>query len=56
MGAGLVLRQIQRRLGVLPAALATPIGDLPLEDIAVLGEALLDFNNVGDLETWLGQR
>jgi hypothetical protein len=55
-GAGLVLRQLQRRLGVLPAALATPIGDLPLEHIEALGEALFDFNNVSDLQTWLGQR
>jgi hypothetical protein len=55
-GAGLVLRQLQRRVGVFPAELATPIGDLPLEHIEVLGEALLDFNDLGDLETWLGQR
>ena len=53
--AGLVLKQLQRRIGLIPAGLTGQIQDLPLERIEALGEALLDFNNLADLETWLRQ-
>jgi hypothetical protein len=53
--ATLVLKQLQRRVGLIPAALTGQIQDLPLERIEALGEALLDFTNLADLETWLRQ-
>lgn len=51
--ADLILRQIQRRVGVIPAMLANRVRELPLERIESLGDALLDFDNPQDLETWL---
>ena len=53
--AGLVLKQLQRRIGLIPAALTEQIQDLPLERIEALGEALLDFTALADLENWLRQ-
>ena len=53
--AGLVLRQLQRRTGLIPATLTEQIQDLPLERIEPLGEALLAFTALADLENWLRQ-
>ena len=53
--ASLALRLLQRRIGLIPAALTEQIQDLPLERIEALGEALLDFAALADLETWLRQ-
>ena len=53
--AALVLKQLQRRIGLIPTALTGQIQDLPLERIEALGEALLDFTALADLETWLRQ-
>ena len=53
--AGLVLRLLQRRIGLIPAVLTEQIQDLPLERIEALGEALLDFSALADLENWLLQ-
>jgi hypothetical protein len=51
----LVLRLLQRRIGLIPATLTEQIQDLPLERIEALGEALLDFTALADLENWLRQ-
>jgi len=53
--AGLALQQLQRCIGLIRAALTEQIKDLPLERIETLGEALLDFTALADLETWLRQ-
>jgi hypothetical protein len=53
--AGLACKLLQRRIGLIPARLTGQIQDLPLERIEALGEALLDFTNLADLETWLRQ-
>jgi hypothetical protein len=53
--AGLACKLLQRRFGLIPARLTGQIQDLSLERIEVLGEALLDFTNLADLETWLHQ-
>jgi hypothetical protein len=53
--AGLACKLLQRRIGLIPAPLTGQIQDLPLERIEALGEALLDFTNLADLETWLRQ-
>ncbi len=49
----LVLRLLQRKLGQVPPPLEATILTLELEAIERLGEALLDFNHVDDLSTWL---
>jgi predicted transposase/invertase (TIGR01784 family) len=49
----LVLRQLARRVGSLPEPLVAQIQTLPLVQLETLGEALLDFADLTDLETWL---
>ena len=50
--ARLAWRQLQRRLGPLPAAYEERIRSLPIDRIEALGEALLDFQSRDDLEAW----
>ncbi|HIK13209.1 MAG TPA: DUF4351 domain-containing protein [Oscillatoriaceae cyanobacterium M33_DOE_052] len=52
---GLVLRQIERRLGGLNPTLAARIRQLPIEVVEALGEAMLDFQTEADLVNWLQQ-
>jgi flagellar biosynthesis/type III secretory pathway protein FliH len=49
----LVLRQLQRRLGEIPHNLEEIIRNLPVERLEDLGLALLDFDNLADLDNWL---
>ena len=49
----LILRQLHRRLGHLPDEVVSQIRDLSLEQLETLGEALLDFQTLPDLEAWL---
>lgn len=49
----LVLRQLDRRVGMVPAELVARVEALPLEQLEALGEALLDFEAQGDLARWL---
>jgi predicted transposase YdaD len=49
----LVLRQLQRRVGDLPAQIKEQIQTLSLEQLEALGEALLDFTVIADLLDWL---
>ncbi len=51
----LVLRQLTRRVGEIPAELRDRIYSLSLESLENLGEALLDFQGMNDLQTWLHQ-
>ena len=51
----LVLRQLSRRFGVLPKGLEAQIQGLSLEQVEALGEALLDFEGMQDLQQWLKQ-
>ncbi|AUB40229.1 putative transposase YdaD [Nostoc flagelliforme CCNUN1] len=52
----LVLRLLNRRIGEIDASLIERIKSLSLEQLENLGEALLDFSSVADLETWLNQQ
>ncbi|MBD2437043.1 DUF4351 domain-containing protein [Nostoc sp. FACHB-110] len=52
----LVLRQLNRRLGEINQSLIEQIQKLSIEQLENLGEALLDFSNIADLETWLTQQ
>jgi predicted transposase YdaD len=49
----LVLRQLTRRLGNVSVELETRVKALPLLQLEELGEALLDFSQIGDLVAWL---
>lgn len=50
----LVLRLLTRRVGELPESVRSQIDTLSLTQLEALGEALLDFENLSDLEAWLG--
>ena len=50
-----LIRLLKRRVGELPETLQTQIEDLSLEAIVQLGEDLLDFTQLADLEHWLTQ-
>jgi len=52
----LISRQLNRKLNVLPIALQSQIDRLSLPQLENLGEALLDFGTIVDLETWLAQQ
>jgi len=49
----LILRQLNRRVGELPQEVRSRIESLPLEQLENLGEALLDFTSMADLDAWL---
>ena len=49
----LILRQLTRRVGEVPTAAHERIVSLPLVDLENLGEALLDFERLADLQAWL---
>ncbi|WP_211335133.1 DUF4351 domain-containing protein [Thiocapsa rosea] len=51
----LVRKLLQRRLGALPGQIDARVTALSLERLEALGEALLDFTSVDDLDAWLGQ-
>ncbi len=51
--ANLVLRQLNRRIGDISPELLPNIRSLDLEQLENLGEALLDFQSLQDLEEWL---
>jgi hypothetical protein len=52
----LVKRQLKRRVGEIDKSLIKQIEALTIEELEELGEALLDFSNVTDLEQWLASR
>jgi predicted transposase/invertase (TIGR01784 family) len=54
-GRSLVIRQLTRKLGNIKPQLQKQINNLSIERIESLGEALLDFTSIADLEVWLSQ-
>ena len=52
-GRTLVLKMLIRKLGGLSPELTTKVSELSLDRLESLGEDLLDFQGVGDLENWL---
>ena len=52
----LILRQLTRRVGELPESVRSQIDHLSLPQLEALGEALLDFSNLADLEAWLADQ
>ena len=51
----LVLLQLQRRIGVVPAAQQRRIAVLSVEQLESLGAALLDFQDRSELDAWLAE-
>ncbi len=49
----LIYRQLTRRVGELPLDVRDRIATLNLEQLENLGEALLDFTSMADLQSWL---
>jgi predicted transposase YdaD len=49
----LIIRQLNRRIGEIESSLIDTIRTLTIEQLELLGEALLDFSSVTDLEQWL---
>ena len=49
----LLLRQLSKRFGQMGNRRIQAINQLSLEQLEDLGEALLDFNNVAELDNWL---
>ncbi|WP_017653933.1 DUF2887 domain-containing protein [Fortiea contorta] len=49
----LILRLLSRRVGELPQDVRSQVECLPLEQLENLGEALLDFTSMADLDVWL---
>jgi Domain of unknown function (DUF4351) len=49
----LILRQLTRQVGKLPATSRKKVEALPLAQLEALGEALLGFTSLADLQTWL---
>jgi hypothetical protein len=50
---GLVMRQLRRKFGVIDNGLEDRIRALKVDQLEALGEALLEFRAVDDLERWL---
>ncbi|NJR39808.1 MAG: DUF4351 domain-containing protein [Leptolyngbyaceae cyanobacterium CSU_1_4] len=51
-GRSLILRQLTRQVGDLSEGMRTRINTLSLEQLESLGETLLDFGGMADLEAW----
>lgn len=49
----LILRQLNRRCGLIAPEMSQQIQGLSVEQLEALGEALLDFTGEADLRTWL---
>jgi hypothetical protein len=49
----LILRQLNRRVGALSETARSQIDTLSLNQLEALGEALLDFRTIADLDGWL---
>ena len=49
----LIIRLLNRRIGEIESSLIQRVQALSIEQLEELGEALLDFTSIGDLENWL---
>ncbi|MEO0844353.1 MAG: DUF4351 domain-containing protein, partial [Cyanobacteria bacterium J06643_5] len=49
----LILRLLTRRVGELSPQMRSSVENLSLEQLENLGEALLDFSSMADLQAWL---
>ncbi|MEG4520247.1 MULTISPECIES: Rpn family recombination-promoting nuclease/putative transposase [unclassified Microcoleus] len=49
----LIIRLLERRVGAVTPEVQTQIGELSIDQLENLGEALLNFNDISDLTAWL---
>jgi hypothetical protein len=49
----LIIRLLNRRIGEIESSLIQRVQALSIEQLEELGEALLDFTSIGDVENWL---
>lgn len=54
--ANIIIRLLTKRLGEIPQEVRSLVAGLPLPMLEALGEALLDFTSVADLQAWLQAR
>ncbi|MEQ8997465.1 MAG: Rpn family recombination-promoting nuclease/putative transposase [Coleofasciculus sp. B1-GNL1-01] len=52
----LILRQLKKRFGEIPVGTSSQVQNLSIEDLESLGEDLLEFDSLEDLENWLMER
>jgi predicted transposase YdaD len=52
----LIIRQLNRRIGEIDLLLLERVRGLSIDKLEELGEALLDFSVISDLETWFAQQ
>jgi Domain of unknown function (DUF4351) len=55
-GQRIIIRQLNRRVGEIDPLLVERVRGLSIEKLEELGEALLDFSTLTDLEAWLAQQ
>jgi len=48
----LILRLLTRRVGLIPEVIRSRLNTLSIQQLESLGEALLDFDAIADLELW----
>jgi predicted transposase YdaD len=51
----LVLKQLTRKLGTITPEMRSRLSSLTIDRVESLGEALLHFTSMSDLEAWLNQ-
>jgi predicted transposase YdaD len=54
--ASLIRRMLTKRFGLLSGEVQGSVTALSIENLEALSEALLDFDNLGELSAWIGQR
>ncbi len=52
----LILRQLNRKVGAIEDRILTQITKLSVPQLEDLGEALLDFDSIADLDRWLPEQ
>jgi predicted transposase YdaD len=52
----LLFKLLARKVGTVTPQLQSQLANLSIERLEALGEALLDFESVADLETWLSRQ
>ena len=53
--ASLIVRQLEKRFGELPEDVRTSISELTITVLEELGEALLDFLDISEVQNWLAE-
>ena len=52
----IILRLLNRRFGELGLSVIEQIQGLSIDELESLGDVLLDFSEIGDLEVWLREK